>query len=162
MIVRRIRSGEGAVLREIRLRALEDAPTAFAMTYAEEVDYPAALWEEWARDRSRSETDTTLFAEAGGEVVGLVGGYLAEQGVFHLVSMWVAPEARRLGAGRALTSALIDFATTTGATELRLWVNATNEPAVRLYASAGLGFDGSEEPLPSHPRETERRMTRGL
>jgi ribosomal protein S18 acetylase RimI-like enzyme len=156
--VRRISPDEGPLLRDIRLRALRDSPTAFAMTHEEEAAYPAELWDEAALTRSSSPTDTTLFCEIDETVVGLVGGYLAAEGWFRLVSMWVEPESRGRGVGRSLTEALVDVAGATGAPEMRLWVNAANGPAIGLYRSIGFTFDGAQQPLPSDPEHVERRM----
>jgi len=50
--VRRIRAGEGERLRAIRLQALLDTPSAFAMPHQEEARLPAADWEAAAERRS--------------------------------------------------------------------------------------------------------------
>jgi ribosomal protein S18 acetylase RimI-like enzyme len=128
------------------------------MTHDEEAGYPDEVWDEAARTRSSSRTNATLFGEADGTVLGLVGGYLGPEGWFHLVSMWVAPEARGRGMGRALTEALIDVGRSAGAPEMCLWVNAANAAAIGLYRSIGFTFDGAQQPLPSHPEHVERRM----
>ena len=54
-----------------------------------------------------------------------------------LFSMWVAPAARRSGAGRALVQAVDDWGRTWGATRVVLWVIAGNEPAMRFYDRIG-------------------------
>jgi len=46
--VRRLRSDEGAMLREVRLRALEDAPYALSAWFAREADYAPDVWQERA------------------------------------------------------------------------------------------------------------------
>jgi GNAT superfamily N-acetyltransferase/DNA-binding MarR family transcriptional regulator len=51
--------------------------------------------------------------------------------------MWVAPEARGLGVGRRLLSALEDEAVARGATAARLETNRSLGEAVSLYRSAG-------------------------
>jgi hypothetical protein len=47
--VRRLAPGEVELLRDIRLRALKDAPLAFGSTYAREVAFAPAEWERRAR-----------------------------------------------------------------------------------------------------------------
>ncbi|MDX1689891.1 MAG: GNAT family N-acetyltransferase [Acidimicrobiia bacterium] len=162
MIVRRIRPDEGPLLRHTRLEALADAPTAFAMTHAEESDYPPEHWTRAAAERSTGTDDATFFAEDDGDVVGLVGCYRSDDGPFHLVSMWVAPRGRGRGAATALTREVVELARQAGAPGVSLWVEASNEPAIRLYESVGFTFDGTARPLPSHPEQTERRMTLDL
>jgi hypothetical protein len=43
--VRRLRQGEGARIRQVRLRALRDAPYAFSSSFEREADDPADVWE---------------------------------------------------------------------------------------------------------------------
>ena len=156
--IRRIRGTEGEVLRSVRLAALADAPTAFAMTFAQESADPPHRWIEAAAVRSSSPTDATFFTEMDGRVVGLVGTYRSTDGWFHLVSMWVSGIARRRGIATALTETVIDMARTAGSPGVFLWVNAANTAAIAMYERAGFEFDGAAQPLPSFAEQTERRM----
>ena len=56
-----------------------------------------------------------------------------------LEDLYVRPEARGSGLGRALTQAVIDRATTRGCRRVELDVNSENPAAMALYRS--LGFD---------------------
>jgi GNAT superfamily N-acetyltransferase len=47
--------------------------------------------------------------------------------------MWVSPELRRTGVGRALATAVCEWARERGATRAGLWVREANVPAHRLY-----------------------------
>lgn len=97
--IRRVRSGEGDELRKLRLRALADAPGAFASTYAE-ASRPPEVWEEAARRRSEGEQESTFVAVDGRRWVGLVGAYRgqADATAVELVSLWTAPApAARFG-----------------------------------------------------------------
>jgi GNAT superfamily N-acetyltransferase len=51
--------------------------------------------------------------------------------------MWVAPAARRSGAGRELVDAVAEWGRTWGARRVVLWVVAGNEPAMRFYDRIG-------------------------
>ncbi len=64
-VVRRIRPGEGGRLKEVRLRALADAPRAFASTFEAESNRPDGYWDDLARRRSEGTADATFLAEAG-------------------------------------------------------------------------------------------------
>jgi [ribosomal protein S18]-alanine N-acetyltransferase len=55
-----------------------------------------------------------------------------------ILTLAVAPNARRVGRGRALVNAAVDAARAQGAGRLYLEVSAENAPARALYA--GLGF----------------------
>ena len=54
-----------------------------------------------------------------------------------LISMWVAPEARRQGIGAALVDAVAHWARTRVLKRLFLDVVETNTPAIALYARKG-------------------------
>jgi ribosomal protein S18 acetylase RimI-like enzyme len=68
-------------------------------------------------------------------------------GVVHLYQMWVAPEHRMRGVGRALMDSAIAWARGIGASALILDVTAGNGPARRLYQRAGFTPSGEEKPL---------------
>jgi GNAT superfamily N-acetyltransferase len=79
-----------------------------------------------------------------------------------LVAMWVAPDRRRRGAGRALLDAIVQWATEEGASRVRLWATETNEHATALYEQAGFRPTGERQPLPSHPHLWEYEMERAV
>src|SRR5438876_307207 len=69
--VRRIRSGEGARLKAIRLAALADTPEAFARTLEEARLIPDEEYASRARSGEKGERSVFLVAEGdGGEWVG--------------------------------------------------------------------------------------------
>lgn len=83
-----------------------------------------------------------LVAERGGAVVGMVTGQLlvstAEGGLSVLVEDMVVEEASRgRGVGRALLSAIEDWAAERGATRLQLLADRENAPALAFYDRAG-------------------------
>lgn len=158
--VRRVERDEGSTLKETRLAALEDSPFAFGSTYDAEARMTDPEWTERATRGASGIDRVTFFAVVDDRIVGLVGGFLAEDGrsVVELVSMWTSPVTRRSGAGRALVGAVVHWAREVGATAVELWVTRGNEPAQRLYESVGFRETGDAQPLPSEPCKDERRM----
>ena len=124
IVVRRVRPGEGAALRDVRLAALADAPSAFGSTYAEESLLTSEDWAARASAASSGPQRATLFAVADDAIVGLVGGYRPDLAFprIELVSMWTHPVARRTGVGRLLIGAVLDWATAYGGQTVQLWV----------------------------------------
>jgi GNAT superfamily N-acetyltransferase len=109
------------------------------------LDRPDEAWlDVWLGSRvfPADQVDRVLpMLEAGDTVFARVGDFAVGRGTYH--DGWVAvtcmatrPEARRQGAARAVLSALIRWAHVRGA-RLSLNVDASNEPARRLYESAG-------------------------
>jgi GNAT superfamily N-acetyltransferase len=158
--VRRIRAGEGARLRDLRLRALEDAPTAFASLLDQESDRSLEAWEADASVRSDGLQSADFFAEAGSGVVGLVGAYRATDvpATVELVSMWVEPSRRAEGVGARLVEAVFAWARDTQADRVALRVTRGNEPAIALYSKTGFVPTVDVHQHPSQPCHEELRM----
>lgn len=166
--VRRVRADDWAVVRDVRLMALADAPSAFGSSYAAEVGRDDAFWIDRAARSSAGDVGTTYLATLGDDpepdrvapdrVVGLVSAFRPVPGVVELVSMWTSPTARRSGAARRLVGAVVDWAAAGPATGVELWVTRGNEPAYRLYRSCGFAETGDHQPLPSDPCKDEIRM----
>lgn len=76
-----------------------------------------------------------LAVETAGVVVGYAGVSLAEES--HLMTIGVAPEARRQGHASALISELIATARAHGSASMLLEVRADDAGPQRLYASFG-------------------------
>jgi GNAT superfamily N-acetyltransferase len=66
MKIRRVREGEGERLREIRLGALTDAPSAFDSSLSAERELPAEVWERRAAAGAAGVNAVTYFAEENG------------------------------------------------------------------------------------------------
>jgi ribosomal protein S18 acetylase RimI-like enzyme len=161
--IRRIAPADAELLRSVRLRALRDSPDAFGTTLAEAAARPMSWWEDAAAQRSQGWTECTFFAESGGEVVGLVGGYWSDRpnAVVELISMWVAPEARRSGIASQLLNIVLGWAGMAAAASVQLWVTANNQPAIHLYEHLGFQMTPDRQPLPSNPALDEVRMVLG-
>jgi ribosomal protein S18 acetylase RimI-like enzyme len=169
IVVREVTTADWELLRDVRLSALAEAPYAFGSTYARE----AAFTEEQWRGRI-SERSVTFFARAepAGRMLddrvpdnagpaGLSGVYV-EEGAANLVSLWVRPSARGLGAGQALVEAAAAWAKERDFGTLFLWVTESNAPARRLYERCGFTPTGERQPLPSNTTLQEIAMSRTL
>jgi RimJ/RimL family protein N-acetyltransferase len=129
-----MRGGEGERLRELRLAALRDAPGAFTATAEGDAARPMRHWNELAHGPG-----TVLIA---GDFSGMAGIFV-EAGRPQVWGMWVAPEHRRSGAGRALVDAAAHWARVRGFETLTLDV-CEREPAARAFYEA-LGFTPTGE-----------------
>jgi len=145
MVVRRLQPAEWLAYREIRLRALADAPEAFGATHAGEAALSDADWQERA-----TRPDRAVFVVDGPDgLVGLAQGGPAQgiPDVAAVYSMWVAPEARRSGLASALIEAVKAWAVEAGYPALGLGVTTTNGPAIALYEHLGFKANGDHYPL---------------
>ena len=164
----RIQPTDGPVLRETRLAALLDTPSAFARTHAHEAGLAMTHWDEAARARSSGRHQATFLGREPhptGPAAGMVGGYRepGDSTMVNLVAMWVRPDHRRQGLGRRLVGAIVEWAETGGGVDrIELWVTNSNDGARRFYARCGFTDDGRQQPLPSDPSVLETRMRLAL
>jgi ribosomal protein S18 acetylase RimI-like enzyme len=99
--IRQVHPDDWPALREVRLTALTDAPYAFMSTLERESGYDEARWRQWIAGSA------CFLAWDGGQPAGLVGGLLLDNGEWHVVSMWVSPQARGSGVARQLLEAAV-------------------------------------------------------
>jgi GNAT superfamily N-acetyltransferase len=160
----RVRPGDALVLKEVRLAALFDSPFAFGSTYDAEAGRTDEHWMHRAMLASSGRDSAVFLAWIDGDAVGIVGGYRPDPSadVVELVSMWIAPRARRAGVGRLLVNAVIEWANDNGSSSIGLWVTRGNSPAEQLYESLGFRTTGDFQPLPSDPCKDEHRMSLDL
>lgn len=143
--------------KAVRLRALADTPNAFGSTLEEEIEYSESDW----RSRLQGTDCRTFLALSEKEVpTGVVVG-ITNDGNAGLVSMWVAPEERKKGIGRALIDAVINWAKENDFSEILLDVADENLAAIRLYESKGFTRTGTSGTLPP-PREHITEHQRSL
>ena len=162
--VHRVGPDEWERLRDIRLRALADAPAAFGSALARERSQPDRYWRDWASGTRSGSRIATFIAIADDRWLALAAGIRSpeEPRTAALVSMWVDPALRRRGAAGALIEAVAGWARDQGARRLELWVTTTNAPARTLYLRSGFTPDGRTQPLPSNPALIEQAMIRRL
>jgi ribosomal protein S18 acetylase RimI-like enzyme len=133
--LRRLRSSDAALFRELRLEALERHPEAFGASWEDEQRQPESRFAE------RLEAGHVMggFTEEQ-TLCGIVGTAQCQgQKTRHIASIWgmyVRPAARGRGLGRSLLHAVIEAAHPP-LKSLRLSVEANNHPAIRLYEAAG-------------------------
>jgi len=139
--IRALSSHNAAEYRALRLKGLLEWPSAFASSHDEEVNTPIA--ENAARLQPKD--DGAIFgAFTDDRLVGIVGLQRETmQKLAHKAYIWgmyVAPEARKLGVGKALLQHALDHARDgMQVRQVNLGVNASNDAAIALYKS--LGFE---------------------
>jgi GNAT superfamily N-acetyltransferase len=88
-------------------------------------------------DDYRPPSGTFLLARQSQTVVGCAGLRELSPGIGEIKRMWIHPEHRGEGLGRALLAALEDCAISMGVGRLMLDTNDALIPAMRLYESSG-------------------------
>jgi len=158
-----ISTGNALLFRAVRLRALQDAPSAFGSTYAKEVLLTDAEWvkraAQWSSDRS-----VGFLAVDRGAACGIAGGLLDDEdgARAHLISMWTSPVHRQRGIGRLLVDGILWWAHARRTHTLQLTVVSSNEAAMMFYQRLGFVRTGRTEPYPNDPALIEHEMARAI
>jgi ribosomal protein S18 acetylase RimI-like enzyme len=139
-VIRPLGPADAAAFRELRIRALREHPEAFGRS-PEEVDSVEVLAEYFRRDAG-ADTDVVLGAFEGAGLAGVAGchreRFAKQRHVAHIWGVYVPPEHRGAGLGRALIEAAVARARTwPGLEYLWLDVTTTNRVARALYVSCG-------------------------
>jgi len=143
MEILRIGPDEWEVFRELRLRALREAPYAFGSRYDDWAEAPETSW----RDRLAN-VPLNLVARMDGELVGMASGVVEDEDGAELISMWVDPAARGSAVAAALIEAVVEWARSAGRATY-LMVRSENARAIAAYARAGfvdLGIPTGQSP----------------
>jgi RimJ/RimL family protein N-acetyltransferase len=146
MNIRRLTPEDAPAFQALRLFALQEAPSAFGSSYEEE----SAISPSTIEGRLAVKLDRGPFgAFEGGKLVGLVAlGRESMKKLSHKVMVWgmyVRPEFRSKGIGRALLNAVLALARSVpDILQVTLRVNAGNVAAIRLYESVGFRAFGRE------------------
>jgi ribosomal protein S18 acetylase RimI-like enzyme len=149
--------------KAVRLRALQDTPSAFGSTYARESQFTESEWQQRTANLCTPHSIGYL-AHHQEEYCGIAAAFFKEQNPQHaeLVSMWVAPEHRHTGTGRLLVEAIESWARKTGAYTLQLMVTSNNLSAIAFYQRLGFTPTGRTEPYPNDPTLIEYEMSKTL
>jgi len=147
IILEPITARNALLFKDVRLRALQDSPTAFSSTYAEESLLTDTDWVKRAAQWN-SEKSIGYLAMDARISCGIASGLLDQVDATraHLLSMWVAPTHRRQGVGRTLVEAIVTWARTQNLRTLLLLVTSNNEGAIKFYRQLGFTLTGRTEP----------------
>jgi GNAT superfamily N-acetyltransferase len=130
---RRVRPDEWERVRDLRLRGLREEPASFHARYEDERDDSDAVWRDFLR---------RVAVFVSGEYEGMCGAFTTDDGDVQLIAMYVPPEFRGRGHGRALVAAVEQWARERGAPRVVLWVLPDNDGARALYESCGFRDSG--------------------
>ena len=151
------------LFKDVRLRALQDAPHAFGSTYAKESQFAELEWIKRV-ERWNGESGVGFLTLDQGTAWGIAGSFLDQNDATRarLLSMWTAPTHRQQGIGRLLVNDVLNWARGRNARTLLLMVTSNNEPAIRFYQRLGFTRTGRTEPYPNDPAVLEHEMSRPI
>ncbi len=144
--VRQLTKDDIGSFRRVRLLGLQESPTAFGASYAQEEKMPV---EEMATRIAGTADRWVLGAFKEDELTGVIGfvrdGGDKSRHKGFIWGMYVAPEFRGMGFGRALFEAtLVRIDSLPGFRSVRLSVVTSNRGALRLYEKFGFVRYGEE------------------
>lgn len=145
MQIREARLDEWETYRDLRMAALADAPDSFRTTVVDVSDRTDDEWRS-SHERAVQADDMVPFFAMDDEPVGMALARI-DGTQLQIFGMWVAPQARGKGLGRALIDATFAWGKVRGATSARLGVTIGNGGGERLYTRAGFEPTGETEPL---------------
>ena len=157
----RITPRNALIFKAVRLRALQDTPSAFGSTYAKESQLADAEWVARAGNMD-GERSIGFFAIDVGVACGIAACLLDQADVTqaHLISMWTAPTHRQRGVGRLLVDKILEWTRERKVRALRLMVVCNNETAIKFYERLGFMRTGRTERYPNDPALIEYEMSR--
>ena len=145
--VRAASPDEWRSVRDLRLRALEDSPSAFGSTLERERAYAKREWLQWISGWERAVNRLLVAIDERTWIGMAVGSRADDDERVHLYAMWVDPGSRRTGVGRRLVEAVLEWAEAEGATEIELGATAINRDAVVFYERLGFADSGERHAL---------------
>lgn len=139
------------ILREVRLRALKDSPTAYISTYEEVASWTEADW------RHRFTTAVWVVIRDGRGIIAVASslrdGPVNER---YLESVWVEPGHRRTGVLRTILQYLAELEP--DVEDWFLWVLDGNAEARAVYERLGFEPTGESQPLDDDSGRVEVRL----
>lgn len=147
MNIRSTKPKDWPLLRQIRLAALLDSPTAFGLSYQAVASYTD---DQWRKRASPGGTEFWLAFE-GERPVGMIGAGVSNASRYNLIGMWVEPAARGSGVATQLVEAVKSRAVEQRHHRVFLDVSPDNTRASTFYLKQGFSFIDEWESLESHP-----------
>ncbi len=155
--IERIAASQWQLLKELRCRALEDAPYAFSGTLEEAKKRSDEDWAAWAENCSNNPKAITFIACYDDKPCGMMGCRIVgeENEIAELLAVWVAPECRRLKVGQGLLEVTKQWAIESSVQVLHIWVAEQNASAISFYKAAGGQVTGQRQTFKSDTTQEE-------
>lgn len=148
MDIRATEERDWKILKEIRLAALLDAPTAFGVSYQTAINNSNEQWKQ----RASSQTLPKFWLAFNEDrAVGMIGAGVDTTERYNLIAMWVEPESRGFGVAESLVNTVKSDSIGRGFNQVFLDVSPNNLPATRFYRKHDFFFIDEVKPLASHP-----------
>jgi ribosomal protein S18 acetylase RimI-like enzyme len=152
MYIRQFTQEDASEYWALRLRSLKECPEAFGASYEEEKDKPLSSIAQRLKESSKltdSECIMGCFDEEH-RLIGMVGLFREHREKLRhkatIYAMYVMPEARLKGVGKALVMEAINRAKKMkGLEQVNLGVVVTNVEARKLYRNCGFEVYGVEK-----------------
>ena len=146
MHLRRLEPHEVSLHRELRLRALQEAPDSFGETFADVAARPLSYWEDLTRSVTESGRHVMFLAYEGDDVVGSTYGLVDRENEAGRVG-----GMEKAGSRTCPASGSLQLGAAAG-TEAAGVVGSSYSPAaLALYGQAGFQGTGKQRPLPTNP-----------
>jgi GNAT superfamily N-acetyltransferase len=146
-VIRTLARADGDLLRSVRMRALEESPDAYVETLA---DAQACDWQARAARLSQREPhDRVAYVATAGAISAgmIIAGYGLPAEPPFLAAMWVHPDFRRQGLGRALVARALSFLRQAGQKHVSLWVTETHSGVFKFCEALGFQLTGARAEL---------------
>ena len=130
---------ELGLCKELRLRALKDAPAAFAETYENALECDDDYWDLISSSMVEPNKQRMFIAKESEDYIGSVYAILAmdDKSTGRLGGMWVDSRYRQKGVGVKLFLALKSWAENLGLKRVKLWVEDRDVGAKIFYSRLG-------------------------
>jgi GNAT superfamily N-acetyltransferase len=133
--IRRLRSDEWRLLKDLRLRALRSDPESFWDTEDEALAHDDSYWQSLAEKLATPDGPRFLILEVENEIAGVVFGSKKGDAEYGIGGLWVAPGSRGKGYGSLLVQEVVGWARSNPAAEILIWCHVGPEQA--FYARNG-------------------------
>jgi RimJ/RimL family protein N-acetyltransferase len=136
--IRRLKLGEAASYREIRLESLRESPAAFTTTYESALKRDSNSWISQA-DASAQGSDRATFIVFINRPIGLVALYRDTENPHQgeLIQMWISPDHRGSSVATDLMNHVFEWASRHDFHTIRAEVTEGNLRAFRFYEKYG-------------------------
>ena len=140
--IRRLQPGEVDLYKQLRLRALQDAPYAFPSTYERALQRSAESWREQAESTAQGSDRATFIAFSDDLPIGMIALYREEDtvDVGELLQVWVSPEYRGTKVIWNLMDEIFKWSSENRFHRIIAGVTKGNDRAVKFYTKYGFSM----------------------